>query len=237
MKALIGPHAGLAYSGPTAGYAYRNLVAAHKHHPYERVVLIGPSHKAYLDNIATTVCEEWATPLGNMKVDHDTIDKLISDVESIAKKHGKSKMKVMRINPKYEENEHSLEMHLPFIVKCFKDSETDVELIPLMVGDIPENLYHAYAQALLPHFLDEKTVFCISSDFCHWGERFDFVKREPGKPIHESIEILDKQGIAHIVSHSFEDFTRYLDQSENTICGRHPIQLMLAVIEEAKKVE
>ena len=48
---------------------------------------------------------------------------------------------------------------------------------------------------------------------------------------------MDKQGIEHIISHSFEDFTKYLDTTENTICGRHPIQLMLAIIEEAKKVE
>ena len=90
-------------------------------------------------------------------------------------------MSVMRINPKYEENEHSLEMHLPFVVKCFQgnsSSVTDqVKLVPLMVGDIPKGYYHAYAKALLPYFMDDKTVFCISSDFCHWGERFDFVKK------------------------------------------------------------
>ena len=33
------------------------------------------------------------------------------------------------------------------------------------------------------YFDDENTIFCISSDFCHWGDRFDYqwYKKEDGK--------------------------------------------------------
>ena len=54
FKALIGPHAGLAYSGPCAAWAYKNL--AQKVNEFDRVVLLGPSHKVFLDWIATTAC-------------------------------------------------------------------------------------------------------------------------------------------------------------------------------------
>ena len=32
----------------------------------------------------------------------------------------------------------------------------------------------AYGQALAPYLDDPRNVFVISSDFCHWGARFNF---------------------------------------------------------------
>jgi AmmeMemoRadiSam system protein B len=48
LKALIGPHAGFMFSGPTAAYAYKNVDPE----KYDRVFLLGPSHHAYLDGCA-----------------------------------------------------------------------------------------------------------------------------------------------------------------------------------------
>jgi MEMO1 family protein len=103
LRAVIGPHAGFTYSGPTAGWAYKNIDATQ----YDRVVLLGPSHKVHLDFLATTACTEWATPLGNIQVDTAAIDNLIAE-------SGQTNM-VDKIQKRYEENEHSLEMHIPFI--------------------------------------------------------------------------------------------------------------------------
>ena len=90
---------------------------------------MGPSHKIHLDFIATTKCNEWATPLGNLSIDHETIQELTSiDNGSLFK----------QIERKLEENEHSLEMHIPFIRAVFKN---DVKLVPLMVGHIPSKSY------------------------------------------------------------------------------------------------
>ena len=80
LKALIGPHAGYAYSGPTAAWAYRNL--AQSASEFDRVVLLGPSHKVYLDFLATTAASAWATPLGNLTVDEQTIDDLAAQADS-----------------------------------------------------------------------------------------------------------------------------------------------------------
>jgi len=76
------------------------------------------------------------------------------------------------VQKKHEENEHSLEMHCPYIRKIFKDK--NITMVPLMVGDIPKEAWQEYAKVLLPLFEDERTLFIVSSDFCHWGERFDF---------------------------------------------------------------
>ena len=49
-----------------------------------------------------------------------------------------------------------------------------IKLVPMMVGQCGEKLIEAYAKVLTPYFDDENTVFCISSDFCHWGSRFRY---------------------------------------------------------------
>ena len=155
-----------------------------------------------------------------------------------------SKIVFQQIDKKYEEDEHSLEMHLPYIRKMFEtrmqDSSTDIKIIPLMVGQIPDDDYSKYAQVLVPYFTDDRTLFVISSDFCHWGERFKFTHKYENfdeVEIYKSIEQLDKFGIQQIEMQSLAGFQQYLKDTKNTICGRNPIQLLLAIIEEAGKQE
>lgn len=69
---------------------------------------------------------------------------------------------------KVEEDEHSLEMHLPFIKKALGLHE--FKLVPIMVGEI-EGDEEKYGKLLAPYFDNENTLFVISSDFCHWGSR------------------------------------------------------------------
>jgi AmmeMemoRadiSam system protein B len=76
------------------------------------------------------------------------------------------------LSKKDEENEHSLEMHLPYIFKIF--GERKFKLVPLMVGQTKVSDLPKYAEILGPLFMDKKTLFIVSSDFCHWGEDFDY---------------------------------------------------------------
>ncbi len=82
-----------------------------------------------------------------------------------------------QVEKEYEENEHSLEMHLPYIRKIFQGQ--DIKLVPLMVGHVKESSFQAYGKILSKYFNDPKTLFVISTDFCHWGKRFKFTHREP----------------------------------------------------------
>ena len=95
-------------------------------------------------------------------------------------------------------------MHLPYIRKMFESriqSGNDIKIIPLMVGQLPKEDYKLYAQVLKDYFKDEKTLFVISSDFCHWGSRFKFTHKYENfeeVEIYKSIEQLDKQGMGLI---------------------------------------
>jgi len=49
--------------------------------------------------------------------------------------------------------------------------------VPIMVGQLKTDTIPGYAQSLLPYFEDERTLFVVSSDFCHWGKRFNFTHK------------------------------------------------------------
>ena len=90
------------------------------------------------------------------------------------------------------------------------EGQDDVKLVPLMVGQIPNDKFEKYAELLMPYFLDEKTLFIVSSDFCHWGKRFQFTLRykddKKTQPIYKTIETLDHEGMNLIEKHDFNGF-------------------------------
>lgn len=103
-----------------------------------------------------------------------------------------------------------------------------------MVGQTDLQSEQIYGQILAKYFDDANTIFVVSSDFCHWGERFDYqyYNKQDGA-IWQSIEALDKKGAALIESQNPVAFNKYLEDTQNTICGRHPIGILLQVIAQS----
>ena len=48
---------------------------------------------------------------------------------------------------------------------------------------------------------------------------------------------MDREGIKLIENHDAEGFQKYIKATKNTICGRKPIQILLAMIELAKEMQ
>lgn len=71
----------------------------------KRVFLLGPSHHFYLPGAATTACSEYGTPLGNLTVDTALVNTIKKD------------WSLQTMSKQTDEDEHSLEMHLPYIYK------------------------------------------------------------------------------------------------------------------------
>uniref|UniRef100_A0A7S2ZRM8 Protein MEMO1 n=1 Tax=Rhodosorus marinus TaxID=101924 RepID=A0A7S2ZRM8_9RHOD len=97
LRAVIAPHAGYSYSGPTAGYAY----AAIDPTKYDRVIVLGPSHHVYLDHCCVTAQKYLETPVGTLKVDEEFNTEL------------KASGLFQSMDRSVDEDEHSIEMHLP----------------------------------------------------------------------------------------------------------------------------
>ncbi|KAI9632951.1 MEMO1 family [Dioszegia hungarica] len=164
-KAVIAPHAGYSYSGPAAAWAY----AAIPTQRVKRVFLLGPSHHAYLSGVALSRFETYGTPLGDIPLCKNTISELqdsglFSDM-----------------SPSVDEDEHSLEMHLPYIRHIFSGIE-DLRLIPILVGHPDARTMGRLSEVLGRYWAEEDTFFVISSDFCHWGTRFSCTPYYPSAP-------------------------------------------------------
>ena len=74
----------------------------------KRIFLLGPSHHYSLDHAAVTSCTHYNTPLGDLRVDQAVTEALLS--HDVFQRMGKIT----------DEEEHSLEMHLPFIMKTLR---------------------------------------------------------------------------------------------------------------------
>ena len=111
-------------------------------------------------------------------------------IDTAAKTRGS--VNITHFKKENDESEYSLEMQLPFIMKVFKDAGRldHLKIVPLMIGDLPKPKYKLYADVLLPLFMQERTIFIVSSDFCHWGWRFQFTpnKDRDAPKIHNFIE-------------------------------------------------
>jgi hypothetical protein len=51
-------------------------------------------------------------------------------------------------------------------------------------------------------------------------------------PIHESIRQVDQQCMDAIETGKHDDFLDVLEETGNTVCGRHPIGVVMAAVEE-----
>lgn len=146
-KALVVPHAGYRYSGSVAAKAYASLIPLGER--IRRVVLLGPVHRVAVRGLALPGVDALATPLGTIAL----------DVEAIA---GLADLPQVITSPAAHAQEHSLEVHLPFLQICLDEG---FRIVPLAVGDAsPEDI----AEVLARLWGGRETLIVVSSDLSHY---------------------------------------------------------------------
>ena len=218
VKSIIVPHAGYRFCGETMAQSFINI----NPNNYDRIVILGPSHHEYFQGCGLTSFEKFDTPFGAINVDNNSIKKLVK----------KSNI-FFEISKSIDINEHSIEMELPFLKQIFNDKEFSI--IPIIVGDNNYETNKKIAEILYELYKDKKTLFVISSDFCHWGRNFGYTYYDKNfNNIWESIQDLDKQALDIIKEINSEKLEKYFKKTKNTICGRNPISIILSIVEKYK---
>ena len=216
LKSIIVPHSGLEYGGPVAAKAFINVNPQN----FDRAVILGPSHYEYFEGAGLTPFEKFETPFGNVDVDTETINNLLGDSSHFFK-----------IPASCDVKEHSIEMEMPFLKYIF--DKKNFKIIPMIIGDGNLKKNKELGKCLYDLYEDPKTLFVISSDFCHWGRDFDYVYYDKKfKNIWESTQDLDKQALDIIAEMNSKKFDDYFKRTHNTICGRNPITIILSIIEQ-----
>lgn len=132
--------------------------------------------------------------------------------------------------------------------RAIPDSANHPPIIPILIGSTSATTERSYGQLLAPYLSDPTSIFVISSDFAHWGTRFRYTYYRPhasaainlkssdrapaNPPIHESIKAVDMQCVEACEHGGHEGWLEVLRDTGNTVCGRHPIGVVLAAIEE-----
>ena len=185
VAAVIVPHAGYYFSGNVAASAYMAIDAKKQ---YKRIFLLGPSHHEWLDGASVnTEADYYATPLGNVKVDHETAVFLTNtnrtnNTNNFSNTDGMDS--VFRYRPEAHDREHCLEVQLPFLQRMFKEVPP---IVPIVISTNDYDKLKRMSEVLEPYFTDEN-LFVISSDFSHYPSYEDAyeVDAKTGKAVHTS---------------------------------------------------
>jgi AmmeMemoRadiSam system protein B/AmmeMemoRadiSam system protein A len=165
LLAVVAPHAGYQYSGPTAAYTY----AALKGRKYARVVVIAPSHYESFDYTSVYEGDAYATPLGNVPVDKAFARQLV-------KMNSTLRLSSQGHEPTSAGGEHSIEVQLPWLQKVLGN----FEVVPIIMGDQSyENsraLGFALAKLIKADGKEGDTLVLASSDLSHYHKYDDAVK-------------------------------------------------------------
>jgi AmmeMemoRadiSam system protein B len=187
-KALIAPHAGYVYSGPVAAAAYASLIEARE--TVRRVVLLGPAHRMALAGMAISSATAFSTPLGEVPVDVEAFE-LAKAVPNV------------RVFDAPFEDEHSLEVQLPFLQVVLDD----FRVLPVLVGQTPPESVASLIDAL---WGGDETRIIVSSDLSHYHD-------------YETARQLDQHTAELVETLRLEELT-----SEHA-CGCHPLRGLLEV--------
>ncbi len=213
LRALVAPHAGLRYSGPTAAHAYIALQPFN----HRRIVVLAPNHRAALRGAAVDPSSHYESPLGCMEVDLDAVEALATQPHFTC-----------TTRPFLQE--HAIEMQLPFLQYSLPRSR----LVPILVGNLRAEEFEEVA-GVVSSLLDDETLLVVSSDFMHFGSAFDYVPF--AERIPERIREYDAQAIDAITRGSFPDFQSVLERTGNTICGSRPLGVLLQLMPRTWKGE
>lgn len=198
IVALVAPHAGYQYSGPVAGYAFKAVLGK----SYDIVAVISPMHQYHPQPILTSAHQAYQTPLGKVPL---ALDKLAQINEALLKKTGLS------LTPVANDQEHSLEIELPFLQYALKKG---FDLIPIMLRDQTRENAHALGEVLAETLKTDSCLMVASSDLSHFYTETQ---------AHQ----LDDQVLKALTDFSPKALFELKDQGLGHACGLAPMAAVL----------
>jgi hypothetical protein len=193
---LISPHAGYIYSGQVAAYAYRQLDGA----SYDAVAIISPVHRMFVGRFAATSAAAYETPLGLVEVDTEL-------VEATDKEVGLTRVP--------QDNEHSLEIQLPFLQVVLGE----FKLLPIMIGDQELSSCQKLGTALAKILKGKNVLLVASTDLSHF-HNYDTAVR------------LDEIILERVGSYDPEGLAQDLRRGKCEACGGGPVIAVMLAAQE-----
>lgn len=171
--ALILPHAGYGYSGPTAAFGYKLIQGKN----YKTVIILGASHHYSFSGVSVYPQGAFRTPLGEVEIDSDFTGQLMKD-------------KGVVFEPLAFSKEHSVEVQIPFLQK----SLNDFKIVPIVLGDCTWQDCQNLAQSLKNAIANRKDVLIIVSTDMYHGYDYEEADRVDNSTI-DFLKKMDSQSL------------------------------------------
>lgn len=191
----IVPHAGYPYSGAVASEIFVNL-------PKEcsTIIIIGPKHALYKEGIFVYPKGKWKTPLGELEVDEKIASELI--------KRGNG---IIKGDYEVHEDEHSIEVELPFIQKVLPHAK----IVPIAVSTQKYDHYTILGKAIAWVAENYKNIVILASTDLYHGYSYE-----------ECIE-QDKRFIQYVKALNYKGLFSALQRGETMACGEGGVIALL----------
>lgn len=208
LRAIVSPHAGYIFSAQVAATAY-NQVNPNKQ--FERIFLIGSSHRTNFNGASVYNRGNYITPSGTVSVDLELANYLIG------------KYPEFMFYPEAHLKEHCLEVQLPFLQYHLK---TDFKIVPIIIATQSLATIREISKALKP-FFNPNNLFVISSDFSHY-------------PTYKQACEIDQITAQAIASNSAKTFLSAINDAEihkipglsTAMCGWSAMLTLLNITEQ-----
>ncbi len=181
---VVSPHAGYMYSGFCASHSFKAIGSS----KFQTAVILHPSHRGNHFDFSVSPYGEYQTPLGNLSMDKEIADLFKSEGADT-------------IDAWYHQNEHSMEVQLPFL----KYINPEFEIVPVMIGRQTPDVSRRLAEILLK-VIGHDAVIVVSSDLSHYHTAAE-------------AEDMDKALIKNIVSLAPQAFYNSIRTGETEACG------------------
>lgn len=211
-RAIIVPHAGYVFSGKTAASAFNQIP---QDAFFERVFVLASSHQFLFGGAAVYSSGNYKTPLGEIKVDTELARALIESDE------------IFRDYDEAHDNEHSLEVQLPFLQHQLK---YNFLLVPIVLGTNNPADAEKIAKALVPYFTSEN-LFVISTDFSHYPKYEDAIENDL-----ETAESICSNNPPKLLQVIEKNKKKRIDNLATSLCGWTSV-LTLLYLTQNKKLE
>uniref|UniRef100_A0A667GCQ2 Protein MEMO1 n=1 Tax=Lynx canadensis TaxID=61383 RepID=A0A667GCQ2_LYNCA len=144
-RAIIAPHAGYTYCGSCAAHAYKQVDPSIT----RRIFILGPSHHVPLSRCALSSVDIYRTPLYDLRIDQKIYGEL-----------WKTGM-FERMSLQTDEDEHSIEMHLPYTAKAMESHKDEFTIIPVLVGALSESKEQEFGKLFSKYLADPSNLFVV----------------------------------------------------------------------------
>lgn len=145
VAAIVAPHAGYVYSGPTAGFAYKHICGMKP----KRVIVLGGSHRYRLEKASVWISGAFETPLGHFPIDE-------AFAQAFAEETGSDS-----VDPHF--GEHGLEVQLPFIQAALGI----IPIVPVLFGGRARD-WHVAMGRKLAELAGDSSLVIASTDLSHF---------------------------------------------------------------------